>query len=158
MKTKEKFWISEIGIEFKAALYFYSIMFFYFGYKVICGTWQADIIILTEMVASTYIMSFVQVYLLGNFDESESITWREIIKAVCCSAVYVLISHILNWFDRELVVSGLFFVFVMLFYGCTYWLYNVKRSVSTRELNAELSEFKKKKEGALSDEDTGVWK
>lgn len=146
MKKKEKFWISEIGIEFKAALYFYSIMFFYFAYKLMCGTLQADIIILTEMVASTYIMCFVQVYMLGNFDEAEGITWREALKAVFCSLVYVLVSFIFNWFDRNLIISGLFFVFVILFYGCTYWLYSVKRSVSTRKLNAELSEFKKKKQ------------
>lgn len=146
MKRREKLLAAEIGIEFKAALYFYSIMFFYFGYKIISGTFYADIVILIEMVVCTYIMGFVQVFMLGNFDEAEKITWKEIIKAVVCSLVYTSVSYLGAWFDRGIAVTVIFFFFVMIFYGCTYWLYSVKRTVSTKELNIELEAFKKKKQ------------
>lgn len=145
MRKHEKFIASEIGIEFKAALYFYSMMFFYFGYKIINGSFHADILILAEMVAATYIMGYVQVFLLGNFDEAESITYREILKIFFCSLIYTALSYVLSWFDRNILITALFFCAVVVFYGCTCWLYSVRRKVTTKELNNELAAFKQKK-------------
>ncbi len=145
MKKIEKFFAAEIGIEFKAALYFYSMLFFYMGYQIIKGSFDADIIVILEMIAATYAMGFVQVFLLQNFDESESITFKAVIKAVLCSVVYTFMSWLLGWFDRNIIITAAFLVFVIGCYGCTYWLYSFRRSVSTKELNRELEEFKNKK-------------
>lgn len=145
MKRHEKFFAAEIGIEFKAALYFYSILFFYIGYELINGSIQADIYVILEMIASTYIMGYIQVFLLGNFDEAERLTWREILKAVGCSLIYAIFSYLLNWFDKIPLLSVIFFAFMVFCYGCTYWLYSFRRSVSTKELNRELENFKQKK-------------
>lgn len=145
MKKHEKFFAAEIGIEFKAALYFYSMLFFYIGYELISGSPQANIYVILEMIASTYIMGYIQVFLLGNFDEAENLTWKEISKAVGCSLIYAVFSYFLDWFDRIPLLSVIFFAFMIICFGCTYWLYSFRRSVSTKELNQELENFKQKK-------------
>ncbi len=153
MKKHEKFIAAEIGIEFKAALYFYSIMFFYFAFQFITGSRQAEIIILLEMVAATYAIGYIQVFLLGNFDEAEQFTWIEALKIIGCSLLYTGLSWLLGWFDRQPFYTALFFVFMLIFYGCTCWLYAVRRQVTTRELNQELDAFKRKKTAERCAED-----
>ena len=64
----ERYLTEEIGIEFKACLYFYCILFFYSMYKVIGGSWDASIIHMAEMIFATYGMGYLQVYGLSNFD------------------------------------------------------------------------------------------
>lgn len=145
MKKHEKFFAAEIGIEFKSALYFYSILLFYIGYQLINGQYLTRIAVILEMIAATYIMSYIQVFLLGNFDESEHITPVVLIKAAACSMLYTAASYLLGWFDRNLLMTAVFFVFMLIFYACTYWLYSFRRKVSTKELNAELELFKQKK-------------
>lgn len=146
MKKHKKFFAAEIGIEFKAALYFYSMLFFYMGYKLINGNSHADIYVILEMLASTYVMGYIQVFLLGNFDEAERLTLKDILKAVGCSLIYAVFSYLLNWFDKNSLLSVIFFAFMIICYGCTYWLYSFRRSVSTKELNRELENFKQKKQ------------
>lgn len=145
MKRHEKFFAAEIGIEFKAALYFYSILLFYIGYQLINGQFHARIAVILEMIAATYIIGYMQVFLLGNFDEAESITPAVVIKAIVCSAVYTAASFLLGWFDGNTLITALFFLFMLIFYACSYWLYSFRRRVSTKELNAELECFKHKK-------------
>ncbi len=145
MKRYEKFFAAEIEIEFKAALYFYSILFFYLAYRFIYGSHQAEISHILSMIATTYIMGYIQVFLLGNYDESEQVTWSVAAKAVLCSFIYAAASWLLGWFDRSIFETAVFFCFVMIFHGCSWWLYSFRRRVSTKELNKELEEFKKKK-------------
>lgn len=145
MTKFEKFLTEELGIEFKAALYFYTIIFFYFAYQLLNGNWQADIIVLVEMIATTYIMGYIQVFLLGNFDEAEQITWKVVAKVIGCSFVYTGISYLGNWFGRELLVTVIYFAFMLVCYGCAYWVYSFKRAVSTKEMNEELKAFKQQK-------------
>lgn len=145
MKRHEKFFADEIGIEFKAALYFYSMLLFYICYQLINGHSQVRIAVILEMIAATYIMGYVQVFLLGNFDESEHITPSVVIKAVVCSAIYTASSYLLGWFDRNILITAVFLIFMLLFYACSYWLYSFRRRVSTKELNNELEAFKQKK-------------
>lgn len=145
MKKHDAFLISEIGIEFKAALYFYSILFFYMGFSLLSGSRQIEIFTVIQMVAATYIMGFVQVYLLGNFDEAEHIGLREVLAAAGCSVVYSLVGWLLNWFERSIPVTIVFFFFMLVCYGCTCWLYSFRRSATTRQLNSELEAFKIKK-------------
>ena len=135
---------SEIGIEFKACLYFFAILFFYSMYRILQGSFFANIIVMAEMIFSTYIMGYIQVYLLGNFDEAEQLTWREILASVFCSIVYSSISFFGKWYDRNITVTVLFFCYILFCYICVFFVYKVKRDVDTAVLNHELENFKKK--------------
>lgn len=142
MTRLERFLIKELGIEFKAALYFYTIFFFYFAYRIWSGSVQADLLVLVEMIATTYVMGYVQVFLLGNFDEAEEVDIAVVVKVLCSTLVYAGISYLGKWFDRNIIVTVIYFVFMLLCYGCVYWVYSFRRSVSTKEMNEELQAFK----------------
>ena len=144
MSRFKQYLASEIGIEFKACLYFFAILFFYSMYRILQGSFFANIIVMAEMIFSTYIMGYIQVYLLGNFDEAEQLTWREILASVFCSIVYSGISFLGKWYDRNITVTVLFFCYILFCYICAFLGYKVKRDVDTAVLNHELENFKKK--------------
>lgn len=144
MSWFKRYLASEIGIEFKACLYFFAILFFYSMYRILQGSFFANIIVMAEMIFSTYIMGYIQVYLLGNFDEAEQLTWREILASVFCSIVYSGISFLGKWYDRNITVTVLFFCYILFCYICVFFVYKVKRDVDTAVLNHELENFKKK--------------
>lgn len=145
MRKFEKFLAKELGIEFKAAIYFYTIIFFYFAYQLLQGSSQVDILVLIEMMATTYIMGYIQVFLLGNFDEAEQVDFAVVVKMICGALIYTAVSFLGKWFDCNLVITGIYFVFMLFCYVCAYWAYSVKRVVSTREMNEELNTFKQQK-------------
>ncbi len=149
MTKFEKFLADELGIEFKAAMYFYTMFFFYFVYQLSRGNWQADLWVLMQMMATTYIMGYIQVFLLGNFDEAERVTWQVVMKVICGALVYTCISYIGKWFDRNLTVTLIYFVFMIGCYGCAYWVYSFRRSVSTKKMNEELNMFKQQKKSKI---------
>ena len=144
MSKFKKYLSSEIGIEFKSSLYFFAILFFYSVYRIWKGSFYANIIIMAEMISATYIMGYIQVFLLGNFDEAEQLTWREILASVFCSIVYSSISFFGKWYDRNITVTVLFFCYILFCYICVFFVYKVKRDVDTAVLNQELENFKKK--------------
>ena len=152
MSKWEKFLSAEIEIEFKASLYFYTILFFYFAYRLLSRSLSASIIIIIEMILTAYIMGYIQVFLLGNFDEAEKFTWREAVKIFCCSLIYTSISYLGGWFERSLRITAVYLVFMFACYGCVYWLYCVRRAICTKQMNKELAEFKRQKSEKNQDE------
>ena len=136
----------EIGIEFKACLYFYCIVLFYSCYRIMTGSFQADIIFMAEMIMTTYVMGYVQVYLLSNFDEGEQLGKREVIYSIICSALYTGVSQLFGWYDRNVMATGIFFLYMLFAYICVYWVYRIKRNIDTKELNKELEAFKANKD------------
>ena len=68
----EAYLTREIGIEFKACLYFFAILFFYCVYRLINGSREAGILEMAEMIVTCYIIGYIQVYVFGNFDEAEN--------------------------------------------------------------------------------------
>ena len=118
MSWFKRYLASEIGIEFKACLYFFAILFFYSMYQIWQGSFFASIILMAEMIFSTYIMGYIQVYLLGNFDEAEQLTWREVLASVFCSVLYTVISFLGKWYDRNITVTVLFFCYILFCYIC----------------------------------------
>jgi len=145
MNRLKKYLYSEIGIEFKACLYFCVILFFYFIYQIIRGSFYASIIIMTEMVFTAYFMGYLQVYLLGNFDESERFGRKEGILTLFCSVLYTLVSWLLNWYDKSPLATVLFFLYLILVYLCVFLIYKIKRDADTIHLNRELEHFKKQR-------------
>ena len=55
----ERYLTKEIGIEFKACLYFYALLFFYCVYRVCVGSTVAEILHMAEMIFLTYIVGYV---------------------------------------------------------------------------------------------------
>lgn len=145
MSKFKKYLAQEIGIEFKACLYFFVILFFYAMYKVIGGSMEANIIYLTEMILSTYIMGYIQVCFICNFDEGERFGVYEAAASLICSFIYTILSYLFGWFDRKTGVTVLFCGYILCAYVCAFIVYKVKREVDTIQLNEELEDFKKKR-------------
>ena len=146
MKKFKKYLAKEIGIEFKACLYFFVILFFYAMYKVIGGSMEASIIHLTEMILATYIMGYIQLCFMRNFDEAERFGVYEAVASLICTLMYAILSYLFRWFDRRIGVTALFCGYMLLVYLCAFLVYKVKREADTKQLNEELEDFKKNRQ------------
>lgn len=131
----------EIAIEFKACLYFFSILFFYCVYRIIYGSWSADIIHLIEMIFTCYIIGYIQVYLLKNFDEAEHLGLIEIAGMFICTFLYCLISYLGSWYGRNMIATLIFAAYILLVYFCVFYIYKSKRHIDDKILNEELKLF-----------------
>lgn len=141
----ERYLTTEIGIEFKACLYFYGILFFYSMYRLFIGSYEASILHMAEIIFLTYIMGYIQVYLLSNFDEGENLGIRELFYMLLCSSLYTGASYLLAWFDRKLTVSIGFMFYILFDYLCTFLIYKCKRKIDDKLLNAELKAFQERR-------------
>ena len=135
----------EIGIEIKACLYFSIILFFYFVYCIIRGSFYASIPLMAEMVVTVYAMNYFQVYLLQNFDESEHFDKKVACLSLMCSVLYAVICYWLKWFDRNPTATWCFFFYMILCYICVFLIHKIKRDIDTAHLNRELEQFKNRK-------------
>lgn len=145
MKRFKKYLSLEIGIDFKACVYFCVILFFYSLYQLWKGSFQANIIDMAEMIIMTYVMGYFQVYLLGGFDEEDKLGMKEIVKCIGCSFIYVIVSYVCNWFEKNIVASVVFFLYMLFGYLCVFLSYKIKRDIDTKQLNKDLEEFKNRK-------------
>ena len=62
----ERYLTQEIGIEFKACLYFFAILFFYCMYRLVQGIFDASMLHMAEMILAAYIIGYLQVYVFRN--------------------------------------------------------------------------------------------
>lgn len=134
----------EIGIEYKACLYFFALLFFQCCYLWIQGRFEVSILCLTETIASAYVICYIQVYLLGNFDEAERLSagvWGRMLVGMF---LFTGVSYFFAWFDRKPVVTFLFALYVLLMYVGAIWINKIKRTVDTEKLNDMLKEFQSK--------------
>ncbi len=146
----ERYLTKEIGIEFKACLYFFAILFFYCMYQVICGVYEANILHMAEMIFMTYAMGYLQVYLLSDFDEGERLGGREICYLFFCSLLYSAVSYLVGWFDRNLRVCVVFFFYIAFMYVCAFLVYKAKRSIDEKLLNDDLRTFQERRKNGES--------
>ena len=144
MNRWEKFLSNEMDIEQKSPLYCYTIMFFYLGFRLLSGSFSASVWAVAGIIIATYLMGYVQLYLLGRFDEAGALTGKVVLKAVLCSLIYTAVSWLCGWFDRSPVVTAVFFFFMLGCYGCVYWFFSIKRTITTKQMNDELAAFKQK--------------
>lgn len=138
----ERYLTKEIGIEFKACLYFFAILFFYCCYLLINKTYSAEILIMSEMILSTYIVGYIQVWVFNNFDEADEIKGREIAGFIVCSLIYIAEAQILNWFNRDIKVLLIFAFYVVFLYVCVFYIYKCRRRIDNKLLNDDLANFK----------------
>lgn len=140
----EHYIAKEIGIEFKACLYFFCILFYYCVYRLAGGRYEADIIHMAEMILLTYGMGYIQMYLLSNFDEGEHLRGKEIFYILLCSSIYTGFSVLWNWFDKNLAVSIGFAFYIMLAYVSAFLVYKSKREIDGKLLNNDLKAFQER--------------
>lgn len=135
----------EIGVEFKASIYFLCILAFYAIYRLICGSVTASIPHMIEMVFLAYAMGYAQLYLFDNFDEGEQLRGKEICYLLFCASIYALTSYWGSWFERSIIVSVVFELYMIFAYFCAFLIYKIKRSVDERLLNADLKAFQERR-------------
>ncbi|MCR4588274.1 MAG: DUF3021 family protein [Lachnospiraceae bacterium] len=137
----ERYLTREIGIEFKACLYFFAILFFYCVYRMIGGSFEASILHMTEMIFTCYIIGYIQVYVFANCDEADHLGVREIAGIITCTGLYLLVSYLGSWFSREMLPTLLFALYLLLTYFCVVLIYRTKRRIDDKQLNEELRLF-----------------
>ncbi len=137
----ERYLTHEIGIEFKACLYFFAILFFYCVYRMINGVFNADMIHMAEMILTCYIIGYVQVYAFNNFDEADKLKTREYAGIVVCTCIYTLVSYFGNWFEKSIIVSLILAAYILFTYFCVFLIYRSKRRIDDKKLNEELKLF-----------------
>lgn len=138
----ERYLTKEIGIEFKACLYFFAILFFYCCYLLINKIYSASILIMAEMILSTYIIGYIQVWVFNNFDEADEVKGRELSGFIICSIIYILEAHLLGWFDKNLLALLIFAIYVVILYVCVFFVYKCRRKIDDKLLNDNLANFK----------------
>ena len=138
----ERYLTREIGIEFKACLYFFAILFFYCVYRLATGSMEAGILHMAEMILTCYLMGYLQVYALHNFDEAEALGRREIAGLAVCTLLYGALSFFLGWFDGKLPVTLGLMAYLVVTYLCVILIYRTKRRIDDKQLNEELALFK----------------
>lgn len=142
----ERYLTKEIGIEFKACLYFYALLFFYCVYRVCVGSTLAEILHMAEMIFLTYIVGYLQVYLLWNFDESDHLGKKEMFGIAVGTAIYTAVSYFCGWFDRNGYVTIGFAAYVIFLYVCVYFVYKCRRKIDDKILNYDLELFQARTE------------
>lgn len=149
MKRINKYLLSEINIEFKACLYFFAFLFFFCCYRCTLGEYSYSILHMAELILATYIMGYIQVFFLHNFDEEDEFNLFTVGCAIACSVVYSILALVLGWSNGNLLLTFFFFLYSVLCYICAQLVYKVRRNLETEKLNLELESFK----AGLSDEE-----
>lgn len=144
MSLLERYLAVEIGIEFKACLYFFCILFFYSMYRLLGGSMEASILHMGEMIFLTYGMGYLQKYVLADFDEGDRLGIREIAFLLFCVGIYTIVSYLGKWFDRIISVTILYALYMSLAYICGFLVYKVKRTLDAKQLNEDLRLFQER--------------
>ena len=137
----ELYLTKEIGIEFKSCLYFFSILFFYCVYRMIGGSFVADILHMTEMILTCYVIGYLQVYVFWNFDEAETLGIKECAGMLICTLIYIVTSYLFSWFEKNIPATVLFAAYILLVYVCVFFIYKSKRRIDDKRLNEDLRLF-----------------
>lgn len=149
----ERYLTKEIGIEFKACLYFFAVLFFYSVFRICTGRYDAGILHMAEMILACYLIGYLQVYAFWDFDEADALGKKELLGMACCTGIYTALSFFLKWFDGKTLVSLGFAVYMIVSYVCVFLIYKSKRMIDDKKLNEDLRLFQSEHEiGKDSDE------
>ncbi len=136
-------WLAnDIALQFKGGLYFFCMTFFYCMVQIFKGIYTLDILTVAEIVVALYLICYMQMYLLNNFDESDKLGKSEVFGIAVCTTVYVSLSYVLNWFGRGIAVTVAFAAYVICCYICVFLCYKIKRNIDTKHLNNMLEKYK----------------
>ena len=137
----ERYLTKEIGIEFKACLYFFAILFFYCIYRITQDSFDAGIIHMAQMIITCYVICYIQVYVFGNFDEAGSLGLKEYAGLALCTCLYCIVSYFCSWFEKKITVSLILAGYILVTYLCVILVYRTKRRIDDKKLNEELRIF-----------------
>lgn len=132
----------EIAIDYKTCLYFCCVMIFYCIYLAFLHIYSASILHMIEILFTAYIIGYLQVYVLHNFDEADHIGKWEVFSTIICSTLYAFTSYIFNWFDKHPMATLIFLGYMAFCYWCLYLANKIKRNLDTKLLNELLEDFK----------------
>lgn len=139
-------WLSvEVGVEYKACLYFFVFLFYYCVYLLLHGIYSASLLHMGEMICATYGMGYLQVLVLGNFDESDRYSVRELLLTILCSAAYTGVSYLCGWFDRQPAATAFFALYCAAAYFCANLVNRLKRDADTERLNVMLQGYQRRR-------------
>ena len=142
----ERYLTREIGIEFKACLYFFAVLFFYSVFRICTGRFEAGILHMAEMIFACYLIGYLQVYVFWDFDEADTLGNKELFGMACCTFIYTALSFFLKWFDGKLLVSLGFAAYMIVSYICVFLIYKSKRKIDDKKLNEDLRLFQSEHE------------
>lgn len=140
----EKYLTRKIGVEIKCCVMFFMLLCFYAGYKLICGFREADIFHMLEMVILAYILGWIQMLAGSDFDEVDSLNGKDWAVVAGGSAVYSLASFVLGWFEKDLAITLLFAVYMVIAYLGVFLIHKIKRVIDAKFLNNDLQKFQQR--------------
>ena len=98
------------------------------------------------MIFLAYIVGYIQVFLLWNFDEADDLGKKEWLGIIVCTALYVAVSYVCGWFDKNIYVTIGFAGYVIFLYFCVFLVYKCRRKIDDKILNSDLELFKTRSE------------
>lgn len=140
----ERYLTRKIGAEIKCCVMFFMIICFYSGYKLICGTQDANIIHMIQMVLIAYVLCWIQALVGSDFDEVDRLKIKDWSIVIGGSAIYTAVSLMLGWFDSDAAVTVIFFAFMIVSYLGIFLIYKIKRAIDAKLLNDDLKQFQLK--------------
>lgn len=140
----ESYLTKKFGAEIKCCLTFFLILCFYCAYRWIMGFTEAGIIHMLEMVWLAYVLQWIQILLHSDFDEVDTLAFKEWLLVLVDSAIYACVGHFANWFDMNVAVCIGFFLYMVCCYLCTFLIYKIKRVIDAKYLNEDLKAFKER--------------
>ena len=108
---------------------------------MIGGIFDASILHMAVMIFTCYFIGYLQVYVLGNFDEADQLKGRECLGILICTLLYCLVSYFGNWFDKKITVTLIFAAYLLITYVCVFLIYKSKRTIDDKKLNEDLRLF-----------------
>ncbi|MEE1075879.1 MAG: DUF3021 family protein [Acutalibacteraceae bacterium] len=140
----EKYLTRKIGVEIKCCVMFFMLLCFYAGYKLICGFHDANIFHMIEMVMLAYILGWIQMLIGSDFDEVDRLNIKDWFVVIGGSAIYSLVSFAFSWFERNIVVTLIFAVYMVIAYLGIFLIHTIKRAIDAKLLNNDLKKFKQR--------------
>lgn len=140
----EKYLTRKIGVEIKCCVMFFMLLCFYAGYKLICGFHDANIFHMIEMVMLAYILGWIQMLIGSDFDEVDRLNIKDWFVVIGGSAIYSLASFAFSWFERNIVITLIFAVYMVIAYLGIFLIHTIKRAIDAKLLNNDLKKFKQR--------------
>ncbi|WP_303974526.1 DUF3021 domain-containing protein [Streptococcus merionis] len=145
MKTKwQNFLSQEIAIEYKTATYCFVLYFFDICYQLWQGRSTVSILTLIEMVLVVYVVTQIQYWIFGNFDEADHLRGRRLLGLFVCPLLYGVAGSVFCWFDGNGLAQLALVVYVLLKDLSFFYFNRLKRRIDSKHLNQLLKDYKER--------------
>ena len=97
-----------------------------------------------EMVMLAYILGWIQMLIGSDFDEVDRLNIKDWFVVIGGSAIYSLVSFAFSWFERNIVITLIFAVYMVIAYLGIFLIHTMKRAIDAKLLNNDLQKFKQR--------------